>query len=86
MSDEPTQKIRHILEKMLEDELLPPRAGPVIARLTEQTTPEELGMDSLARFALMGELKKTFGGKVDALAVSAANTLGELLRAVGSEG
>jgi acyl carrier protein len=84
MSDDSLRKVRAILETMLRDELLPARAAAQIANLTEATTPEELGMDSLARFALMGELRKAFGKKVDAIAVSGANSLGELLRAVKS--
>ena len=82
MSDEHLKKIRVILESMLKDELLPVHAASVISSLSEKTTPDDLGMDSLARFSLLGELRKAFGKKIDPIAISAAKCVGEVIQAI----
>ena len=71
-----------MLEGLVDREILPARAAPVIAALNPATTPEELGMDSLARFAFMGELRKAFGKDLDSGSVSGAARLGDILKAI----
>ena len=82
MSADHLQKIRVILETMLRDELLPVHAATVVANLSEKTTPDELGMDSLARFSLLGELRKAFGKRIDPIAISAAKCVGDVIVAI----
>jgi acyl carrier protein len=76
------EDMRRVFEKLLDDELLPPRAAKYAGKLTAETTPEDLGMDSLARFALLGELKKLYGKKIDPRAISSARCVGDVIRAL----
>ena len=76
------EKIQRILTRMVDDELLPKRAAAAVRSAEASTTPEQLGMDSLARYAFFGELRKAFTKNLDPQLVASATCLGDLLTAL----